>query len=143
MVHTSWLQISRHPTDMSKEELKVLLAMDLDENYVEKIVAHEEKGKNPKNWSFKVRWVGYQMLAHFNEKHHITIPKENGIVKRANKEVNRHIQNILFDKGKFQIWSKMLCMTEKRLNSSIKEPIGVSPNTSFSVMPFIWILPSL
>ena len=35
-------------------------AVDLDEYYVEKIVSHEEKGKNPKNWSFKVRWVGYE-----------------------------------------------------------------------------------
>jgi hypothetical protein len=33
--------------------------VDLDEYYVEKIVAHEEKRKNPKNWKFKVRWVGY------------------------------------------------------------------------------------
>jgi hypothetical protein len=32
--------------------------------------------------------------------HHTTIPyskDENGIVERANKEVNRHIRNILFD----------------------------------------------
>ena len=76
-----------------------------------------------------------QMLAHFHDitgiKHHMTIPyskEENGIVERANKEVNRHIRNILFDKGKFQNWSKMLCMTEKLLNSSIKQPLGVSPN---------------
>jgi hypothetical protein len=62
----------------------------------------------------------------------MTIPyskEENGVVERANKEVNRHIRNILFDKGKFQNWSKMLCMTEKLLNSSIKQPLGVSPNT--------------
>jgi len=46
-----------------------------------------------------------QMLAHFHEltgvRHHMTIPyskEENGIVKRANKEVNRHIRNIMFDK---------------------------------------------
>ena len=77
-----------------------------------------------------------QMLAHFHDitgiKHHMTIPyskEENGIVERANKEVNRHIRKILFDKGKFQNWSKMLCMTVKVLNSSIKQPLGVSPNT--------------
>ena len=45
---------------MSKEELEVLSAVDLDEYYVEKIVSHEEKGKNRKNRSFKVRWVGYE-----------------------------------------------------------------------------------
>ena len=45
---------------MSKEELEVLSAVDLDEYFVEKIVAHKEKGKNPKNWSFKVGQVGYE-----------------------------------------------------------------------------------
>jgi len=39
---------------------RALSAVDLDEYYVEKIVAHEEKGKNPKNWSFKVRWGEYE-----------------------------------------------------------------------------------
>jgi hypothetical protein len=45
------------------------------------------------------------MLAHFHEitgiKHHMTIPyskEEKCIVERANKEVNRHIRNILFDR---------------------------------------------
>jgi len=77
-----------------------------------------------------------QMLTHFFEitgiKHHMTIPyskEENGIVERANKEVNRHIRNILFDKNVIPNWSKMLCMTEKLLNSSVKLPLGVSPNT--------------
>ena len=45
---------------MTKEEIEVLSAIDLDEYYVEKIVAHEEQGRNPKNWKFKVRWVGYE-----------------------------------------------------------------------------------
>ena len=45
---------------MTKEEIEVLSAVDLDEYYVEKIVAHEGKGRNPKNWKFKVRWVGYE-----------------------------------------------------------------------------------
>ena len=56
-----------------------------------------------------------QLLHHFHlesgSHHHTTIPyskEENGIVERANKEVNRHIRNILFDKGKFPNWSRML-----------------------------------
>ena len=48
-VHTSRLQIFRHPTEMSKEKLQVLSVVDLDKYCVKKIVAHEEKGKNPKN----------------------------------------------------------------------------------------------
>jgi hypothetical protein len=77
-----------------------------------------------------------QMLTHFTEmsgiKHHTSIPyskEENGIVERANKEVNRHIRNILFDKGHFKNWSRLLCMTERILNSSVKQPLGASPNT--------------
>ena len=43
------------------------------------------------------------LLTHFHQdtgfKHHATIPffkEENGIVERANKEVNQHIRNVLF-----------------------------------------------
>ena len=45
---------------MTKEEIEVLSAIDLDEYYVDKIVAHEENGRNPMNWKFKVRWVVYE-----------------------------------------------------------------------------------
>ena len=65
-------------------------------------------------------------------RHHFTIPyskEENGIVERANKEVNRHIRNILADEDCIQDWPQMLCMTEKLLNSSVKHALGVSPNT--------------
>ena len=48
---------------------------------------------------------------------------------RANKEVNQHIRNILADKHCIHEWPQMLCMTEKLLNSIIKQPLGVSPNT--------------
>ena len=51
-VHTS-----RDATDMTKEEIEVLSAIDLDEYYVDKIVSHEEKHRNPKNWKFKLGWI--------------------------------------------------------------------------------------
>ena len=77
-----------------------------------------------------------QLLTHFNAesgiKYHTTIPyskEENGIVEWANKEVNRHIRNILFDKGHLKNWSRLLCMTERNLNTSVKQSLGVSPNT--------------
>ena len=77
-----------------------------------------------------------QLLTHFNAesgiKHHTTIPKakeEIGIVERANKDVNRHIRNVLFDKGPFKNWSRLLCMTERVLNTSVEKPLGISPNT--------------
>ena len=36
----------RHPTEMTKEDIEVLSAIDLDEYYVDEIVAHEEIGQN-------------------------------------------------------------------------------------------------
>ena len=62
-------------------------------------------------------------------RHHVTIPyskEENGIVERANKEVNRHIRNILVDKDCISDWPQILCLTEKLLNSSVKQALGVS-----------------
>ena len=42
---------------MTREDIEVLASIKLDEYYVDKIVEHEEKGKN---WKFEVRWVGYE-----------------------------------------------------------------------------------
>jgi transposase InsO family protein len=61
-----------------------------------------------------------------------TIPyskEENGIVERANKEVNRHIRNIMFDEEITRNWADYLILTEQLLNSATKQPTGVSPNT--------------
>jgi hypothetical protein len=72
----------------------------------------------------------FAKIANFT--HLKTIPyskEENGIVERANKEVNRHIRNILFDSEIRDNWSDFILLTEKLLNSSTKQPIGVSPNT--------------
>jgi transposase InsO family protein len=56
------------------------------------------------------------LLSHFHQEmgiaHHTTIPyskEDNSIVERANKEVNRHIRNILFDVGNVKHWSRVLC----------------------------------
>jgi predicted metal-dependent HD superfamily phosphohydrolase len=68
----------------------------------------------------------------FGVNHIRTIPyskEENGIVERANKEVNRHIRNITFDKNITDEWSDYLPMVERLFNSAIKDPLGVSPNT--------------
>jgi len=78
-----------------------------------------------------------QLITHFNEKtgikHHTTIPsskEENGI-ERENGLIRRSTgtYDILFDKGNFKNWFRLLCMTERVLNTSVKQPLGVSPNT--------------
>jgi hypothetical protein len=60
LVHVSRLRPFRHPTDMTIEEAMNLAAVDLDEFHVEKIVTHSGGGKDPKKWTFRVRWVGYE-----------------------------------------------------------------------------------
>ena len=45
---------------MTRYEIEVLASINPDEYYVDKIVEHEEKGKNPNNSKFKVRWVAYE-----------------------------------------------------------------------------------
>jgi Chromo (CHRromatin Organisation MOdifier) domain len=32
----------------------------MDEFYVESIVEHKGKGDNPKRWTYRVRWLGYE-----------------------------------------------------------------------------------
>ena len=75
----------------------------------------------------------FQSLTRIYGINHIrTIPyskEENGIVERANKEVNRHLRNIIFDSNITNDWSDYLPLIEKLFNSSIKTPLGVSPNT--------------
>ena len=45
LVHASWLRPLKHPKDMSAEKIKSLIAADLDEFYVEKII--------PVDWAVK------------------------------------------------------------------------------------------
>ena len=59
---------------------------------------------------------------------------KNDIVKCANKDVNRHIRNILLDKEEFKNWTKMLCMTDKLLNSPITQPLGIQAPYSSSAL---------
>jgi transposase InsO family protein len=73
-----------------------------------------------------------QLSKHYGFTHTRSIPyskEENGIVERANKEVNRHLRNIIFDKNISYEWSDYLPLIERLFNSTIKEPIGVSPNS--------------
>ena len=53
--------------------------------------------------------------------------KENGLVERANKEVTRHIRNIIFDKDVIKKWSRYIPLVRRIMNSSIHESIGVTP----------------
>ena len=45
---------------MSTEKIESLVAADLDEFKVEKIIGHTGTEKNPKRWKFRVRWRKYE-----------------------------------------------------------------------------------
>jgi hypothetical protein len=54
--------------------------------------------------------------------------QENGLVERANKEVNRYLRNIVFDRKIIKEWSEYLPLIMRHFNTAIKTPLGVSPN---------------
>jgi transposase InsO family protein len=54
--------------------------------------------------------------------------EENGLVERANKEVNRFLRNIIYDKDIVTSWSDYTPLIMKIHNSSPKTTTGVSPN---------------
>jgi len=60
-----------------------------------------------------------------------TIPyskEENSIVERANKEVNRHLRNVIFDTRVIDNWIDCIPIIESLFNSTVKAPTGVFPN---------------
>lgn len=62
--------------------------------------------------------------------HHFTMAyskEENSIVERANKEVMRHLRNIIFDLRIIKSWSLYLPLVQRILNASIHQSTGVSP----------------
>lgn len=66
----------------------------------------------------------------FGYEHKFTHPyshEENAIVERANKEVMRHLDAIIFDTRTISQWFNYLPLVQRIINSQIHESIGVSP----------------
>jgi Integrase core domain len=53
--------------------------------------------------------------------------EENGLVERANKEVNRHLRTIVYNRKVKNKWVKYLPLVQRIMNASIHSSIGVSP----------------
>ena len=53
--------------------------------------------------------------------------EENGIVERANKEVNRHLRTIVYNRKLKAEWQTFLPLVQRIMNASIHGTIGVSP----------------
>jgi transposase InsO family protein len=62
---------------------------------------------------------------------HLTIlpysHEENAIVERANKEVNRHLRAIVFDKKVKKEWSLFLPLVQRIMNATVSASTGVTP----------------
>jgi hypothetical protein len=83
------------------------------------------------NGSQFVNQIFHHISTHVGFSHFTSIPyskEENGLVERANKEINRHIRNIMFDNVIQASWSDHLDLTANLLNSMVKEPLGKSPH---------------
>lgn len=55
------------------------------------------------------------------------VHEQNSIVERRNKEVNRHLRNILFHTKVKSMWSDALPLVQRIMNAQRMEPIGSSP----------------
>jgi hypothetical protein len=69
-------------------------------------------------------------MLHLKHNHILPYSKEeNGLVERANKEVNRHLRAILLEMGdSFVEWSKYLPLIQRIMNSSVNSSIGLAPS---------------
>ena len=54
--------------------------------------------------------------------------EETAIVERVNREVMRHLRNLVFDRQVYDSWSHMLPFTQNILNNPINSSTGMSPN---------------
>jgi hypothetical protein len=71
-----------------------------------------------------------QMLLLLGTYHEITLAyskQENAIVERSNKEVLRHLRNLIFDKRVLSLWSIFLPSVQRMMNAAIHSALGVSP----------------
>ena len=53
--------------------------------------------------------------------------EQNGIVERQNKEVARHLRNIIFDKRVASKWSKYLPIVQRIMNTNKHSATGLTP----------------
>jgi hypothetical protein len=67
------------------------------------------------------------MLGIVHEKTMAYSKEENAIVERANKEIMRHLRNIIFDKDVLKKWSDYLPLVQRIMNSCEHSVTGVSP----------------
>jgi len=62
--------------------------------------------------------------------HHLTTAyskEQNAIVERQNKEVLRHLRNIIHDKRVITKWSKYVPLVQRIINTSVNSSTGVTP----------------
>jgi mRNA-degrading endonuclease RelE of RelBE toxin-antitoxin system len=53
--------------------------------------------------------------------------QENGIVERANREVLRHVRNIMYERNVMEKWHQNLPMVMRLMNSTVHESLGFAP----------------
>ena len=71
-----------------------------------------------------------ELIKMMGSEHMLTLrysKEENAIVERANKEVLRHLRNLLFDREIKQIWSDVLPLVQRIMNAEPIEHLGASP----------------
>jgi hypothetical protein len=71
-----------------------------------------------------------QLLDIVGTEHHLTLAyshEENAIVERANKEVVRHLRDIVMSIKLKKDWSNILPLVQRMMNSEVHSALGISP----------------
>jgi hypothetical protein len=54
--------------------------------------------------------------------------EQNAIVERSNKEIHRHLRNIIFDKRVISRWSSYVPLVQRIINTSVHSSTGLAPS---------------
>ena len=82
---------------------------------------------NGKNFKSELVESLFQLVGAEHHTTHAYSKQENAIVERDNKEIMRHLENIVFEKRVNNKWSKYLPIIMRIINSSIHSSTGLKP----------------
>jgi hypothetical protein len=116
--------IDLHPTKTTAAEAAVEALLQFCGRYGTPHQIKTDQGNSFKNELFD------SLVNSLGMEHFLTTAyskEENGINERANKEVLRHLKNIVFEKRVANKWSKYLPLVQRIINGTVHSSTGLTP----------------
>ena len=116
--------VDLHPTKTTAAEAAVEALLQFCGRYGTPHQIKTDQGNSFKNELFD------SLVNSLGMEHFLTTAyskEENGINERANKEVIRHLKNIVFEKRVANKWSKYLPLVQRIINGTVHSSTGLTP----------------